>query len=89
MLYLSDNKFWYSGGQTTMKAFRAYFNFADKSIGMDATRVAITIDDDATSIDAINGLESSCEAVFSLQGQRVAAPVKGVYVRNGKKIVIK
>lgn len=40
-----------------------------------------------TGIDAIAA--ESTEAIFNLQGQRVVAPKAGVYVKNGKKIIVK
>ena len=48
-------------------------------------------DDNTTAIDTLNA--SSAEAdgtIFDLSGRRVAGqPVKGIYMKNGKKIVIK
>lgn len=46
--------------------------------------------DDATGINAINGEGSMVNgSVFNLAGQRVAQPTKGLYIVNGKKVVIK
>ena len=42
----------------------------------------------ATAIETI-GSEQADGAWYTLQGVRVAAPVKGVYIHNGKKMVLK
>lgn len=44
---------------------------------------------EATAINAVETTKSNTNEVFDLQGRRVANPVKGLYIMNGKKIVIK
>ena len=47
-------------------------------------------DDDATGIDMPRVLISDTDAVvYDLQGRRVQNPTKGLYIVNGKKVVIK
>lgn len=43
----------------------------------------------ATAIDGVSAAERSADSVYDLQGRRVEKPVKGLYVVNGKKVVIK
>ena len=45
--------------------------------------------DGTTSIREVKSGEVKGEEWFTLQGQRVAKPGKGLYIRNGKKVVIK
>ena len=46
--------------------------------------------DDATGINAVNGEGFTVNGEFyNLNGQRVAQPTKGLYIVNGKKVVIK
>ncbi len=46
--------------------------------------------DDTTSIDMVKGEEFNVNGEFyNLNGQRVAQPTKGLYIVNGKKVVIK
>ena len=45
--------------------------------------------DGTTSIREVKSGEVKSEEWFTLQGQRVAKPGKGVYIKNGKKVVIK
>ena len=42
-----------------------------------------------TGVDAVEANGTNDDAVYNLQGIRVANPQKGIYVKNGKKIVIK
>ena len=90
-LFLSGGKFWYSKGLTKMKAFRAYFEFADvlTSVeGADAPAFNITVGGETTNIKDIKS-ELSDDFYYNLGGQRVEAPVKGLYIQNGKKIIVK
>ena len=45
----------------------------------------------ATKIDAINAnvQQNTSNAIYNLAGQRVSKPTKGIYIINGKKVVIK
>jgi len=55
-------------------------------------RLTISFDDNnngATGIDAIENNEQSREVIYDLHGQRVQNPTKGVYIINGKKMVVK
>ena len=46
---------------------------------------------DARGIDAIeNGLPANADApVYNLNGQRVDTPTKGIYIKNGRKVLVK
>ena len=44
---------------------------------------------DATAIKAIDNLQFAIDNYYNVAGQRVAAPTKGLYIKNGKKIVVK
>ncbi len=45
--------------------------------------------DGTTSIREVKSGEAKSDEWYTLQGQRVAKPGKGLYIRNGKKVVIK
>ena len=55
------------------------------------SREFIGFDDETTSIDAslVNSEKKLVADVFDLQGRRVAQPTKGLYIVNGKKVMIK
>jgi hypothetical protein len=47
-------------------------------------------DDETTGINAVNGEGFTVNgSVYDLQGRRVAQPTKGLYIVNGKKVIIK
>ena len=81
-----------SGGNTivktnggTLKGFRAYFKTA---AGARATSFVID-DDETTGIITPEGEVIVDGPVYNLGGQRVNKPQRGLYIVNGKKVVIK
>ena len=55
-----------------------------------AARLAIVFDDEATTgVTEIVNSKLSNSKYFDLQGRRVAQPTKGLYIVNGKKVIIK
>lgn len=101
-LFLSDNKFWYSTGATTIKAFRGWFDLGavlDKETDF-GVKFFFYIDGTTTNINEMeNGqLSLDNEDIYNLAGQRVdGSRVKvngsrlksGIYIQNGKKVVVK
>ena len=74
----------------TLPAFRAYFKVETAAINNASRSIGISFDDESTGISSIQ--ETPClmqNDVYDLQGRRVAKPEKGLYVVNGKKVVIK
>ena len=71
------------------------FTVRANSAYLDATAVAgartfIALDDEETTNIDLTSVFSKGEAVvYDLQGRRVAQPTKGLYIVNGKKVVIK
>ena len=93
-LFLSDNAFWYSKGKTTMKAFRAYFNFDDILAEVESAeaKIRFVVDEEPTAIEGIATADVTGE-VFTLQGislgvQDVQSLPKGIYIIGGKKVNI-
>ena len=83
-LFLSNNKFYYSAGQTAIKAFRGYFVFADVLAGVG--EVKLNVVDPTTRINSVDA-EGSNEAVYDLSGRRIVKPQqRGIYIVNGKKV---
>ena len=84
-LFLYDNKFYFSTGTTKIKAFRAYFSF-DAAGAYYESRIAIAFDE-TTVIREINTNDNN--NVYDLRGLKVKNPAKGIYVKDGKKVIIK
>lgn len=99
MMFLSGNQFWYSVGNTKMKAFRAYFNFYDVLASFEDTyssRITLTFDNTTTGIHDNKRETINDKRCYDLQGRRVSESGiqnselrKGVYIVNGKKVVKK
>jgi hypothetical protein len=49
----------------------------------------IGFDDETTGIEAVEQATKADNQYFNLAGQRVAQPTKGLYIVNGKKVIIK
>lgn len=89
-LFLSGNKFWYSIGETKMKAFRAYFNFIDLIPDFEDNydaRIVMSFDEGTTGVN--DRMTMPDDKYYNLNGQRVKPASKGLYIRNGKKVVLK
>lgn len=54
-----------------------------------AARGIFELDDDATGIKQVETSKQNAEGFYNLAGQRVANPTKGLYIVNGKKVIIK
>ncbi len=89
-LFLYDNKFYYSKGNTKMKAFRAYFDFYDvlSSVENASAPIFISFDNETTGISNII-IAGESDNYYDLQGRRIETPKKGLYIKNGKKVVVK
>lgn len=88
-LFLSDNKFWYSMGLTTMKAFRAYFEFLDKLTDVEnASNIKLWVNnDEVDSLQSLSGTPIMGGNTYNLAGQRVGKNYKGIIIESGKKVM--
>lgn len=86
--FFSDNKLWRAADDTnTIKAFRGYFT---NNSGAGAREVDFSVDGELTGIRTIeSGVQNVENEYFDLQGRKVAQPTKGLYIVNGKKIIVK
>jgi len=88
-LFLNGNKFYYSTGATTIKAFRGYFVLTDVLTDKDAeARMILNIDGQTTRVEGISSAAADTN-VYTLDGRRVSRTpqTKGVFIQNGKKVV--
>ena len=69
-------------------SFRAYLTVQSGSSA--ARRLTITFDDNnTTGIKNISEQTNNDDAIYTLNGTRVDHPVKGLYIKNGKKYIVK
>lgn len=75
----------YHWDSNNLSANRAYLASTSSVKGF-----AINWDGETDGISAVdNGQSAKDEAVYTLSGQRVSKPTRGLYIVNGKKVVIK
>ena len=87
--FLGDGNKIYKAGTGKTKGFRAYFAIPNSA---SASALRVVIDGTATSIKSINSeVVESNAPVYNLQGQRVDGNnlTPGIYVKAGKKFVVK
>lgn len=89
-LYIRGNKFKYSNGTSKVRPYRAYFRFRDFTDAMHS-RSIIIVEDGATGIRLVDGDRADGGDWYDLSGRRLSGKPasKGVYIQNGKKVVIK
>ena len=82
----TDGKLAYpaSASEATMKGMRAYFQVPASA------NVALFVDGEGTitGIETIDNSQLTIDNVYNLNGQRVTQPRKGLYIVNGKKLII-
>jgi hypothetical protein len=90
-LFISGNKFYYSTGSTTIKAFRGYFELKDvlDSYYDEAPSRVVFDFGDVTGIQKVSAQGQNDGIYYDLSGRRVEKPSKGVFIVNGKKVIIK
>lgn len=68
-----------------ISALNAYFT------NTAADKVTYTVDGAATAINGIvaNDSASADEVIYNIAGQRVSKPTRGIYIINGKKVIMK
>ena len=83
--------FYFANGQT-VATNRAYLHIAT-TLAPDAvggSRMVMVFGDEATGIESVKSEEIKVKSeVFNLKGQRVSQPTKGLYIVNGKKVIMK
>lgn len=86
-LFISNNKFYYSTGTTAIKGFRGYFYFKD--FDSSAAAPEFVVNGNPTKIEGIQIITDDGQ-LYNLKGQKIDNPTqKGVYIQNGKKVVVK
>jgi len=92
--YMSGGKFYFPGEKTaTIKPLRAYLDMSSNT----ASARAILIEEPDGTITAIESISTegiampanATEGLYNLNGVRVSKAQKGVYIKNGKKVVVK
>ena len=85
---LKDGVFYKSDGTATIGANKAYLQLPTSAAKARQT-IRYQTDDEATDINAIDNKVDEADGTFyNMSGQRVNAPRRGIYIQNGKKVII-
>ncbi len=82
-------------GTSTLKARKAYLQLPSDELSSEVKGFRMLFDDGDMSdnVETIHNeqftIHNEADAVYDLQGRRVAKPTKGIYIVNGKKTVIR
>jgi len=82
--FLVGDAFVPAAATSHLAAGRAYLT----NTGASAKVLSLSFDDDATAIQNVEA-EKNNGVLYNLNGVRVDNAVKGVYIQNGRKVVIK
>jgi hypothetical protein len=75
----------YAAGGLGVVPSKAYLQTTANS-----ARLNVVFSDETTGINAVQGAAQTVDGeVYNLNGQRVATPKRGLYIQNGKKIIMK
>jgi len=75
-----------AGDGASMKGYRAYLELP---AGASARILVIDDEGEATDLGFVKLIDQEAKAVYNLSGQRVEKGRKGLYIVNGKKVVVK
>lgn len=82
--------FKHTSGEGTLAANKAFLRTTTNVPSSSAPGFTLDFGTGTTGITEIEkSVDAGNEAVFNLNGQRVAQPKKGLYIVNGKKVIIK
>ncbi len=96
--YLKNNLFYYMPGENTTLGWKAYGGIVyvsdESNVAQGAKSqffdLAVGHSGDVNVIESYQmETKASDQPLYNLAGQQVSQPIRGIYVRNGKKIIIK
>lgn len=84
--YILNGNAFYAANGKTVAVGKAYLQLSAAA----SSRALVFADDEATGIEAVDNMPfANDHSVYNLNGQRVNAPQKGLYIVNGRKVVLK
>ena len=87
---MNDSKgigFYKNANDFTLRANSAYL--PAEAVGTAGARTFIGFDDDITGIAEVNTQKEDAKRMFDLQGRKVTKAAKGLYIVDGRKVVVK
>jgi hypothetical protein len=86
--FIGNGALYKSTGATSMNAFRAYIT-ANRSGARIAKFFIDGVEGETTAIEGLEVVGADNGKIYNLNGQEVKATKKGLYIQNGKKVVVK
>ena len=83
---LNGNTFYAAAGKKVAKG-KAYLQLT--VLASSSSPALIFADGETTGIHLISTVDETDNYYYNLQGDRIANPTKGIYIKNGKKVIIK
>lgn len=91
--FFISNNTWFEAAENNpvnIKAFRAYIELSQEATARGIKGIFSDLDGEVTGINGVNATEKKFDGtVYDLSGRKVAQPARGLYIVNGKKVVIK
>ena len=81
--------FYTLSGEGELAAGKAYLQLPTSAVNAMNSPLMMVFEDEPTRIESINVNENADNNYYDLQGRRVERPGKGLYILNGKKVIIK
>ena len=82
----TEGKLGKGSDKATIKGYRAYIEISGEA----PSRLSIAINDDTTTdLGFVRLIDKDAKDIYNLQGQKVKKAGKGIYVVNGRKVIIK
>lgn len=82
----NEGKLGKGSSSATIKGYRAYISISGEA----PSRLSIAINDDTTTdLGFVRLIDKDAKDIYNLQGQKVKKAGKGIYVVNGRKVIIK
>ncbi len=85
---LYNNEFILAQNGTTVGAHRCYLPIGGNAAEA-APRLMIAVGGTVTGVETINSYGNGDDTYYNLMGQPVANPTPGIYIRGGKKVIVK
>lgn len=80
----------YKAAGKKVAAGKAYLPVADYDSASEAKGLTLVFGGEETGISEVSGaVRNGSEQWYTISGQRVCAPSKGLYIVNGKKVIVK
>jgi len=83
--YILNGDAFYAANGKNVAEGKAYLQLSQPA----SARGALVFDNEETGIDVITATADKADACYNLNGQRIAAPSKGLYISNGRKVIMK